>query len=61
MKSGPLVAAIVIALITHLCLVYGLIAVLAVWLPAALAGILVGAVWNYAVINLYTWARKAKS
>lgn len=31
------------------------------WLPAALAGILVGAVWNYAVTNLYTWAKKAKS
>jgi dolichol-phosphate mannosyltransferase len=28
------------------------------WLPAALAGILVGAVWNYAVTNLYTWAKK---
>jgi len=31
------------------------------WLPAALAGILVGAVWNYTVTNLYTWARKSKS
>lgn len=30
------------------------------WLPAALAGILVGAVWNYAVTNLYTWAKKGK-
>lgn len=28
------------------------------WLPAALAGILVGAVWNYAVTNLYTWSKK---
>jgi dolichol-phosphate mannosyltransferase len=31
------------------------------WLPAALAGILVGVVWNYAVTNLYTWAKKGKS
>lgn len=38
MKPGPLVAAIVIALITHLCLVYGLIAILPVWLAAALVG-----------------------
>jgi dolichol-phosphate mannosyltransferase len=28
------------------------------WLLAALAGILVGAVWNYAVTQLYTWGRK---
>lgn len=28
------------------------------WLPAALAGILVGAVWNYAVTQLYTWGKK---
>lgn len=28
------------------------------WLPAALAGILVGAVWNYAVTKLYTWGVK---
>lgn len=28
------------------------------WFPAALAGILVGAVWNYAITNLYTWAKK---
>jgi len=28
------------------------------WLPAALAGILVGAVWNYTVTKLYTWGKK---
>ena len=28
------------------------------WLPAALAGILVGAVWNYAITKLYTWGAK---
>jgi dolichol-phosphate mannosyltransferase len=28
------------------------------WLPAALAGILVGAVWNYAVTTIFTWKRK---
>jgi dolichol-phosphate mannosyltransferase len=28
------------------------------WLPAALAGILVGAVWNYTVTQLYTWGKK---
>jgi len=27
------------------------------WLLAAIAGILVGAVWNYAVSNVYTWGR----
>jgi dolichol-phosphate mannosyltransferase len=27
------------------------------WVPAALAGILVGAVWNYAVTAVYTWKR----
>jgi dolichol-phosphate mannosyltransferase len=27
------------------------------WIPAALAGILVGAVWNYAVTAVYTWKR----
>ncbi|MCU0975485.1 MAG: glycosyltransferase family 2 protein [Steroidobacteraceae bacterium] len=30
------------------------------WFLAALAGVLVGAVWNYAVTQLYTWGRKAK-
>lgn len=29
------------------------------WLLAALAGILVGAVWNYAVTSLYTWGDRA--
>jgi dolichol-phosphate mannosyltransferase len=29
------------------------------WFVAALAGILVGAVWNYAVTTLYTWGRPA--
>jgi dolichol-phosphate mannosyltransferase len=29
------------------------------WLLAALAGILVGAVWNYAVTQLYTWKKKS--
>ena len=28
------------------------------WVIAALAGILVGAVWNYAVTQLYTWGKK---
>ncbi|XVJ71335.1 MAG: glycosyltransferase family 2 protein [Rhizobacter sp.] len=28
------------------------------WVLAALAGILVGAVWNYAVTQLYTWGKK---
>jgi len=28
------------------------------WVPAALAGILVGAVWNYAATALYTWGKK---
>lgn len=27
------------------------------WILAALAGVLVGAVWNYAVTQLYTWGR----
>lgn len=30
------------------------------WFLAALAGVLVGAVWNYAVTQLYTWGRKPK-
>jgi dolichol-phosphate mannosyltransferase len=29
------------------------------WIPAAMAGILVGAVWNYAVTAIYTWKRPA--
>jgi dolichol-phosphate mannosyltransferase len=28
------------------------------WALAALAGILIGAVWNYAITNAYTWKRK---
>jgi dolichol-phosphate mannosyltransferase len=28
------------------------------WVFAALAGVLVGAVWNYAVTQLYTWGRR---
>lgn len=28
------------------------------WIVAALAGILVGAVWNYAVSQIYTWGKK---
>jgi dolichol-phosphate mannosyltransferase len=27
------------------------------WLLAAVAGVLVGAVWNYAVSSVYTWGR----
>ena len=30
------------------------------WALAALAGVLVGAVWNYAVTQLYTWGKKKK-
>ena len=29
------------------------------WVLAALAGILVGAVWNYAVTQIYTWKKKS--
>jgi dolichol-phosphate mannosyltransferase len=29
-----------------------------VWFLAALAGVVVGAVWNYAATQLYTWGRK---
>jgi dolichol-phosphate mannosyltransferase len=29
------------------------------WVLAALAGVMVGAVWNYAVTQLYTWTRKS--
>jgi dolichol-phosphate mannosyltransferase len=28
------------------------------WVVAAVAGVLVGAVWNYAVTKIYTWGRK---
>jgi len=31
------------------------------WFLAALAGVMVGAVWNYAVTQLYTWGRKGKA
>jgi dolichol-phosphate mannosyltransferase len=31
------------------------------WFLAALAGVLVGAVWNYAITQLYTWGRSARS
>jgi dolichol-phosphate mannosyltransferase len=27
------------------------------WVPSALAGIIVGAVWNYAVTSVYTWSK----
>lgn len=27
------------------------------WVPSATAGIVVGAVWNYAVTSVYTWRR----
>ncbi len=30
------------------------------WFPAALAGILIGAVWNYAVTMMLTWGRSRK-
>jgi dolichol-phosphate mannosyltransferase len=30
------------------------------WILAALSGILVGAVWNYAVTSVYTWGSSAK-
>lgn len=30
------------------------------WLLAAFAGVLVGAVWNYAVSQVYTWGKKSK-
>lgn len=30
------------------------------WIAAALAGILVGAVWNYAVTSVYTWGGRRK-
>jgi dolichol-phosphate mannosyltransferase len=31
------------------------------WFLAALAGVLVGAVWNYAITQLYTWGRSGRS
>jgi dolichol-phosphate mannosyltransferase len=30
------------------------------WFPAAMAGILVGAVWNYAVTMMFTWGRSRR-
>jgi len=30
------------------------------WMLAALAGVIVGGVWNYAVTQLYTWGRKTR-
>ena len=30
------------------------------WIPSALAGVVVGAVWNYAVTSFYTWGRRAR-
>jgi dolichol-phosphate mannosyltransferase len=32
----------------------------AAWLPAALAGILVSAVWNYVATSIFTWARPGR-
>jgi dolichol-phosphate mannosyltransferase len=32
----------------------------ATWMPAALAGIVMGAVWNYAVTAVYTWHEPAR-
>ena len=32
-----------------------------VWVVAALAGIVVGAVWNYAVTSVYTWSKPAQN
>jgi dolichol-phosphate mannosyltransferase len=31
------------------------------WLPAAIAGIVIGAVWNYAVTMMFTWGRSRKT
>jgi len=31
------------------------------WFLAALAGVLVGAVWNYVITQLYTWGREGRS
>jgi len=33
----------------------------AMWIMAALAGILVGAVWNYAVTMVYTWGKSTRA
>jgi dolichol-phosphate mannosyltransferase len=30
------------------------------WLLAALAGVLVGAVWNYSVTQVYTWGKAGR-
>jgi len=30
------------------------------WVPAAIAGILVGAVWNYVATRIFTWGRKRR-
>jgi dolichol-phosphate mannosyltransferase len=30
------------------------------WLPAAVAGILIGAIWNYAVTMMLTWGRRPR-
>ena len=29
------------------------------WIPAAIGGILVGAVWNFATSSFYTWGKRA--
>jgi len=31
------------------------------WIPAAIAGIVIGAVWNYAVTMMFTWGRARKT
>jgi dolichol-phosphate mannosyltransferase len=31
------------------------------WFPAAIAGIVIGAVWNYAVTMMFTWGRSRKN
>jgi dolichol-phosphate mannosyltransferase len=31
------------------------------WLPAAIAGIVIGAVWNYAITMMFTWGRSRKT
>jgi dolichol-phosphate mannosyltransferase len=30
------------------------------WMLAALAGVLVGAVWNYVITQIYTWGKGSK-
>jgi dolichol-phosphate mannosyltransferase len=32
----------------------------AAWIPAALAGIVVSAVWNYAATSVFTWAKPGR-